>query len=92
MRKGSLYEPVEGLFFDAIVSNPPISAGMSRIVKPLVMRAGDYLVRGGSLQLVVQSNKGGRTLSAMMERYLGVVEVVAKKSGYRVLRSEKSLE
>lgn len=92
VRQGHLYDPVEGLFFDAIVSNPPISAGMSRVVKPLVMGAGDHLVRGGSLQLVVQSNKGGRTLSAMMESYLGVVEVVARKSGYRVLRSEKSLE
>ena len=90
--QGHLYEPVEGLIFDAIVSNPPISAGMRRVVEPLIEGAGDHLKNGGSLQLVVQSNKGGRTLAALMERHLGGVEVMARKGGYRVLRAEKSQE
>lgn len=87
--QGHLYEPVEGLSFDVIVSNPPISAGISRVVEPLVGGAWGHLKDGGSLQLVVQSNKGGRTLASLMERYFGGVEVVARKSGYRVLRAEK---
>ena len=87
--QGSLYEPVEGLEFDAIVSNPPISAGMKRVVKPLVEGSVGHLTDGGSLQLVVQSNKGGRTLAGLMEEVFGGVEVLARRGGYRVLRAVK---
>jgi 16S rRNA G1207 methylase RsmC len=86
---GSLYEPVEGLEFDVIVSNPPISAGMKRVVEPLVEGSVNHLSDGGSLQLVVQSNKGGRTLAGLMEDSYGGVEVVARRGGYRVLRAVK---
>jgi len=87
VRLGDLYEPVAGLEFDCIVSNPPISAGMRRVVEPLVRGAVDHLVEGGSLQLVVQSNKGGKTLTGMMEDAFGGVEILARSGGYRVLMS-----
>ena len=87
VRQGDLYEPVAGLDFDCIVSNPPISAGMRRVVEPLVRRTVDRLVAGGSIQLVVQSNKGGKTLTRMMEDAFGGVEVSARGGGYRVLMS-----
>ena len=90
VRLGSLYEPVGGEIFDAVLSNPPISAGMGRVVEPLVAGAVDRLVDGGSLQLVVQSNKGGRTLASLMAGCFGSVEVLARKGGYRVLRSTKT--
>jgi len=89
VRPGDLYAPVGDLLFDAVLSNPPISAGMRRVVEPLVAGAVDRLVEGGSLQVVVQTNKGGRTLASMMEGYFGGVEVAARGSGYRVLRSVK---
>ncbi|TET72363.1 class I SAM-dependent methyltransferase [Candidatus Bathyarchaeota archaeon] len=87
VRQGDLYGPVGDVVFDAVLSNPPISAGMRRVVKPLVEGALDRLVEGGSLQVVVQTNKGGRTLASMMEGCFGGVDVVARGSGYRVLRS-----
>jgi len=87
--QGSLYEPVEGLEFDAILSNPPISAGMRRVVEPLVTGSVGHLGDGGSLQLVVQSSKGGKTLARLMEDAFGGVEVLARRGGYRVLRSVK---
>ena len=89
MRLGDLYEPVGGTVFGAILSNPPISAGMRRVVEPLVGGAVDHLVGGGSLQLVVQSNKGGRAVASLMEVFFGGVEVVARGGGYRVLMSVK---
>ena len=89
VRLGDLYEPVWGAVFGAILSNPPISAGMRRVVEPLVGGAVDRLVGGGSLQLVVQSNKGGRAVASLMEGYFGGVEVVARGGGYRVLMSVK---
>ncbi|MBN2336426.1 class I SAM-dependent methyltransferase [Candidatus Bathyarchaeota archaeon] len=82
---GNLYEPVEGEKFDTIVSNPPISAGMRKVVKPLVTGAVDHLVEGGSLQLVIQSNKGGKALARLLDESFGGHSVVERKSGYRVL-------
>lgn len=89
VRRGHLYEPVEGLSFEAIVSNPPISAGIGRVVEPLVEGAFPRLAEGGSLQLVAQWNKGGRILAGLMEKNFGNVGVLGKKGGYRVLFSKK---
>lgn len=89
MRQGDLYEPVGERVFDEILSNPPISAGLARVVEPLVSGAWGRLVDGGSLQLVVQSNKGGRALASMMEGRFGGVEVIARGGGFRVLRAVK---
>jgi len=86
---GSLYEPVEGEMFDAIVTNPPISAGIGKTVSPIVSGSPDHLNSGGSLQLVVQSNKGGRTVACLVEAAFGEAEVLARGSGYRVLRGVK---
>lgn len=89
VRQGDLYEPVGERVFDAILSNPPISAGLAKVVEPLVSGAWDRLVEGGSLQLVVQSNKGGRAVASMMEGRFGAFEVAARGSGFRVLRALK---
>ena len=87
VRQGDLYGPVGGMRFGAVLSNPPISAGLRRVVGALVEGAVDHLEAGGSLQLVVQSNKGGRALASMMEDAFGGVEVLARGGGYRVLMS-----
>lgn len=87
VRQGDLYEPVGGMRFGVVLSNPPISAGLRRVVRPLVEGAVAHLEVGGSLQVVVQSRKGGKTLAAMMEDAFGGVEVLARGGGYRVLMS-----
>jgi 16S rRNA (guanine1207-N2)-methyltransferase len=86
---GDLYGPVGGRVFSTIVSNPPISAGMRKVVEPLVSGAVDHLEVGGLLQLVVQSNTGGRTLAGFLDRYFGGHEVVSRGSGYRVLSARR---
>ncbi len=87
VKQGDLYEPVGERVFDAILSNPPISAGFERVVEPLVSGAWDRLVDGGSLQLVVQTNKGGRALASLVEGRFGALEVTARGGGFRVLRA-----
>jgi 16S rRNA (guanine1207-N2)-methyltransferase len=82
---GYLYEPVGGRRFTTIVSNPPISAGMRRVVEPLVMGAIEHLEEGGLLQMVVQSNKGGRILAHFIDEHFGEHVVASRGSGYRVL-------
>ncbi len=87
--KGSLYEPVDSETFDVIVTNPPISAGMAKVVEPIISGAPGHLNTGGSLQLVVQSNKGGKTVASFIEDAFSEVTVIAKGSGYRVLKGVK---
>ena len=86
---GDLYGPVGGRVFSTIVSNPPVSAGMRRVVEPLVSGAADHLEAGGLLQLVVQSNTGGRTVAGFLDRYFGGHEVVSRGGGYRVLAARR---
>lgn len=87
VRKGFLYEPVACLRFNAIVSNPPISAGL-KVVSTIVTGAPAHLEDGGLFQMVVRSKIGGKRLSDMMRVAFGNVEVLARKSGYRVLLSK----
>ena len=84
---GDLFGPFKGKF-DVVVSNPPIRAGRST-VRSIVQGSAKYLREGGRLSLVVRTRMGARTLSSLMARVFGGVEEVSKKSGYRVLRSQR---
>lgn len=85
VHEGFLFEPLGDMKFNTIVSNPPISAGMRKVVFPLVEGAKERLVEGGTLQLVIQSNKGGKMLAGAMDEEFGEHSVLTRKSGYRVL-------
>jgi 16S rRNA G1207 methylase RsmC len=89
-RLGNLYEPVVNAKFETIATNPPISAGIARVVEPIIVNASAHLKIGGSLQLVVQSNKGGRTIAALIEKVFGEAQILARGGGYRVLRGVKN--
>ena len=88
---GSLYEPFRGRFFDTIVSNPPVSAGMNRVLKSLVIQSPKYLKTRGSIQLVIKTNKGGILLSSFLDQAFGDHKIIERKGGHRVLFSSKSI-
>ncbi|MBN2567017.1 class I SAM-dependent methyltransferase [Candidatus Woesearchaeota archaeon] len=85
---GDGFAKVEGPF-DAILLNPPQSAG-KEVCFSLIGQAKGFLRKGGTLQVVARHNKGGKTLSAKMGEVFGDVRDVAKSGGYRVYISEKS--
>jgi 16S rRNA (guanine1207-N2)-methyltransferase len=87
-RSGYLYEAVDDLQFDAILSNPPVSAGL-KVVVPIIQQAPLHLKSGGSFQMVVRSKIGGKRFFKIMGEAFGDVEVLAVESGYRVLLSKK---
>jgi 16S rRNA (guanine1207-N2)-methyltransferase len=87
-RRGNLYEPVEELVFDCVLSNPPVSAGMET-VKAIICGAPEFMAKKGVFQMVVRSKVGGKRLRAFFEQAFGTVEVLARESGYRVLISQK---
>lgn len=88
VRRGCLYAPVEDLIFDCVLSNPPVSAGLET-VKAIIAEAPTHMTRKGVFQMVVKSKVGGKRLRAIFEEAFGNVEVLARKSGYRVLMSRR---
>jgi 16S rRNA G1207 methylase RsmC len=88
VRQGHLYEPVRGLSFNSVLSNPPVSAGIET-VKAIIDGAPKHMVSSALFQMVVRSKVGGKRLCKILEDAFGNVDVLARKSGYRVLISEK---
>jgi 16S rRNA (guanine1207-N2)-methyltransferase len=88
VRCGYLYEPVEDLKFNCVLSNPPVSAGMDT-VKSIITEAPKIMAAKATLQMVVKSKIGRKTLPAVFEAVFGNCRVLARKSGYRVLMAEK---
>jgi len=82
--QGDRYEPVRDKVFNAIYSNPPLSAGM-RIVEEIVLGARDHLAPGGFAQFVLA--RGGEYLKRRAMEAYRVVEARGKK-GYILLHLE----
>ncbi len=83
---GDLYEPVEGMMFDAILSNPPLAAGLETTER-LIEGAPSHLRSGGSLQLVMR--KGASRALEVMREVFPEARVLLRKKGYTILYAEK---
>lgn len=88
VRQGNLYEPVEALTFNCILSNPPVSAGM-KTVEALIRGAAAVMASKATFQMVVRSKIGKKTLPQIFDETFGNFEVSAIESGYRVLTAKK---
>jgi len=88
VRYGYLYEPVEDLAFNCVLSNPPVSAGMET-VKALITEAPKAMTNEATFQMVIRSKIGAKTLPSIFNETFGNCQVLARKSGYRVLIAEK---
>jgi len=88
VRSGHLYEPIKGLTFNCVLSNPPVSAGIET-VKAIIVEAPKHMANKARFQMVVKSKIGGKRLKMLLEEAFGNTEILARKSGYRVFISEK---
>jgi len=86
--QGNLYQPVQNQCFDCILSNPPVSAGMKTVLA-LIQGAPAVLSCGGTLQMVVRSKIGKKTLPNAFTEAFGNCGILAIESGYRVLMGKK---
>jgi 16S rRNA (guanine1207-N2)-methyltransferase len=84
VRYGCLYEPVDDLRFNCVLSNPPVSAGMET-VKAIVREAPKVMAEKASFQMVIRSKIGAKTLPSVLKETFGNCMVLARESGYRVL-------
>jgi 16S rRNA (guanine1207-N2)-methyltransferase len=89
VKHGFLYEPVEGLSFNVVLSNPPVSAGMN-IVKSIINQAPRVMAAGATFQMVIRSKIGAKNLPALLESVFGNCRILAREGGYRVLLAERS--
>ncbi len=83
--QGDQYAKVQGKF-DVILLNPPQTAG-KKVCLAMISDAKNFLVKGGSLQVVARHNKGGKTLSEYMQKDYGNMETLCRCGGYRVYKS-----
>ncbi len=84
---GDLYDPLpRQVLFDAILSNPPLSAGM-KVVKRLVSEAPKHLRPEGTLQLVVW--RAHTLVEEVVRKTFGSLEILASKKGYKVILARK---
>ncbi len=88
--QGLFYEGLGDLMFDTIITNPPISAGIKKAVIPIVEGAFNHLKWGGSLQTVIQWNKGGRIMENLLKRVFNNTSIIDRESGYRVYKATKT--
>jgi 16S rRNA (guanine1207-N2)-methyltransferase len=88
-RYGHLYEPVDGLKFDCVLSNPPVSAGMDT-VKAIIVGAPQVMAEGATFQMVIRSKIGAKILPALFSEVFGECVVLARESGFRVLVGKKA--
>jgi 16S rRNA (guanine1207-N2)-methyltransferase len=85
--ESDLYSGLAGKSFNTIVSNPPLASGY-KVIFPMIEGAKEHLIEGGSLQIVLR--KGVKAIPAKMKEVFGNVEIISRKSGYRVFRSRKN--
>ncbi len=88
VREGPLFDPVAGMLFDHVASNPPIRAGKS-VVHAIVEGAPAHLREGGSLWLVARTRQGAPSLREKMRATFGDADIAARGGGFRVLRSRR---
>ncbi|HCA46634.1 MAG TPA: 16S rRNA methyltransferase [Armatimonadetes bacterium] len=83
---GSATEVLGDRSFDAVVCNPPISAGRAAVIA-LFEQAAEILNPGGSFWMVAATKKGAKTLQRELEARFAQVEQVAVRGGFRVYRA-----
>jgi len=88
VKRGNLYEPVQELLFDCVLSNPPVSAGL-KTVRAIICEAPKHMQSKATFQMVIRSKVGGRRFCSFFQEAFGNVEVSARESGYRILMSQK---
>ena len=86
--KSNLFDQLENVIYDDIVTNPPIAAGKELNTR-LITQAFEHISPNGALWLVAFHNKGGETLKNIMKQVFGNVTDVDKRGGIRVYKSTK---
>lgn len=72
--------------YNIIVTNPPIRVG-KEILYSIVMGAKDYLIKNGSLFLVIHKDQGAKSMIIDLKKYYDVT-ILAKNKGFFIIRCD----
>ncbi|WP_424769145.1 class I SAM-dependent methyltransferase [Paenibacillus sp. sgz302251] len=86
--QSDVYEAVNAMQFNAIITNPPIRAGKT-IVHQIFEEGYHLLEKGGSMWVVIQKKQGAPSAKAKLESLFGEVIEVTKEKGYHIFRAIK---
>ena len=86
--QGNLYKPAINQKFDAIITNPPIHAGLKTVFE-IIEKSPNHLNQNGTLQIVAKTKLGAKRIAEKMLQTYKNVKEISKKSGYRVLLSRR---
>ena len=90
VRVGPFFEPVGSERFQVIATNPPYRLGRDSILE-LLSETPSHLAEDGRLLLVGKGSQGIRFYQTWLaEHWPGPVEVLDRRSGYRVLSARRS--
>lgn len=89
VRTGDGLEPVSGIAFDKVLTNPPIRAGKQTIFK-MIEDAQKALKPGGAIYVVIQTKQGAPSMKKKLAAVFGDVEDVEREAGYHVFRAVKA--
>ncbi len=83
---GDAVETLADRSFDAILCNPPVSAGRVAVLRLMDYAAG-HLKPGGAFWMVAATRKGAKSLAKRLAERFECVEEVALGSGFRVYKA-----
>lgn len=81
-------EALSHIFFDWVISNPPVRAG-KKVVYRILSEAYHALRPGGCLLVVMRTKQGAKSLQRYLKELAGNCDTLERKSGYRILSSCK---
>ena len=87
VRKSDGCADVEGLY-DVVLTNPPVRAGKQTVFS-FYDGAYEHLAEGGFLYVVLQKKQGAPSSEKYLLEKFGNCEVIAKESGYWIMKSVK---
>jgi len=82
------FSSLKDKFFDVILLNPPMAAGMEECYS-LIEKSAEHLSPEGNLQVVSRHRKGGERLMEKMREVFNNAEVIGRKAGYWVYLSRR---
>lgn len=88
IEQSDLLAAVEGQWFDAVLTNPPIRAGKETVHR-IFEQAHEVLLEGGALWVVIQKKQGAPSAYAKLESLFSQVEEVERERGYWIIKATK---
>jgi 16S rRNA (guanine1207-N2)-methyltransferase len=88
VRVGDALEPVRGIQFDTVLTNPPIRAGKQTIYK-MIDEAQAALRPGGAIYVVIQTKQGAPSMKKKLAELFSEVDDVERQAGYHVFKGTK---